>query len=43
MYAMRVAIGRLIAQESPVDADVVIGVPESGLPPAEGYAAQLGI
>ena len=43
MYAMRVAMGRLIAQESPVDADVVIGVPESGLPPAEGYAAQLGI
>ena len=42
MYGMRFAMGRRLAREAPVDTDLVIGVPDSGLPPAEGYAAELG-
>ena len=33
MHAARVDIGRRLAREMPVDADLVIGVPESGTPP----------
>ena len=36
-------MGRRLAQESPVEADMVIGVPDSGLPPAEGFARESGI
>lgn len=43
MYGMRFSMGRRLAREAPAEADLVIGVPDSGLPPAEGYAAQLGI
>lgn len=43
IYAMRYAMGARLAQESPVDADLVIGVPDSGMPPAEGFAHELGI
>ena len=43
MYGMRVLMGRHLAREAPAEADLVIGVPDSGLPPAEGYAAELGI
>lgn len=35
--------GRFLAKESPVEADVVIGVPDSGLDAAMGYAAESGI
>ena len=35
--------GRLLAQESPVEADLVIGVPDSGLDAAMGYAQESGI
>ena len=35
--------GRFLAQEHPVDADVVIGVPDSGLDAAIGYSAESGI
>ena len=35
--------GRFLAQEHPVDADVVIGVPDSGLAAAQGYAEYSGI
>jgi amidophosphoribosyltransferase len=35
--------GRLLAQEFPVDADIVIGVPDSGLDAAMGYAEESGI
>ena len=31
-------MGEVLAQEAPVDADVVVGVPESGLAAAIGYA-----
>lgn len=34
----RMRAGRLLAQEHPVDADIVIGVPDSGLDAALGYA-----
>ena len=35
--------GRLLAQACPVEADVVIGVPDSGLDAAMGYAEESGI
>jgi amidophosphoribosyltransferase len=35
--------GRLLAQEHPVEADLVIGVPDSGLDAALGYAEESGI
>ena len=37
-HATRVEIGRPLAQEAPVEADLVIPVPESGTPAAIGYA-----
>jgi amidophosphoribosyltransferase len=43
IYAARVAVGRTLANEHPVDADIVIGVPESGIPAAIGYAEASGI
>ncbi|WP_241146117.1 amidophosphoribosyltransferase [[Collinsella] massiliensis] len=43
VYACRYDMGRQLAREAPVDADMVIGVPDSGLPPAEGYAHESGI
>jgi amidophosphoribosyltransferase len=43
VYAARVAIGRRLAAEHPADADLVIGVPESGIPAAIGYAEASGI
>ena len=42
-HAARVEIGRRLATEHPVDADLVIPVPESGTPAAIGYAAGSGI
>ena len=39
VYAARKAIGAELAKESPVDADVIIPVPDSGVPSAIGYAA----
>lgn len=35
--------GRILARKSPVDADVVIGVPDSGLNAAMGYSKESGI
>ena len=43
VYSMRFDMGRQLAREAPVDADLVIGVPDSGLPPAEGFAREMGI
>jgi len=43
VHAARVALGRRLAAEHPVDADLVIPVPESGTPAAVGYAAASGI
>jgi len=43
VYAVRKAIGAELANESPVDADYVIPVPDSGTPAAIGYAQASGI
>ncbi|MEU0935300.1 MULTISPECIES: amidophosphoribosyltransferase [unclassified Embleya] len=43
VYASRVEMGRRLAQEYPVDADLVMPTPESGTPAAIGYAEQSGI
>lgn len=39
----REKMGRLLAREHPVDADVVVPVPDSGVSAAIGYAAESGI
>jgi amidophosphoribosyltransferase len=43
LHAARVEIGRRLAAEHPAEADLVIGVPESGIPAAIGYAEASGI
>jgi amidophosphoribosyltransferase len=43
VYDVRKAIGAQLAIESPVEADLVIPVPDSGVPAAIGYAQQSGI
>ena len=43
VYDVRKAIGAQLAIEAPVDADLVIPVPDSGVPAAIGYAQQSGI
>jgi amidophosphoribosyltransferase len=39
----RERLGRLLAREHPIDADIVTPVPDSGVPAAVGYAAESGI
>jgi amidophosphoribosyltransferase len=39
----RERLGRLLAREHPVEADIVTPVPDSGVPAAVGYAAESGI
>ncbi|MDQ6697306.1 MAG: amidophosphoribosyltransferase [Actinomycetota bacterium] len=43
VHLARVRQGELLAGQAPVEADMVMGVPESGLPAAEGYARASGI
>ncbi len=43
VYEARVAMGRQLAREQPVEGDVVIPVPDSGVVAAMGYAKQSGI
>ncbi len=43
VHHARVRMGELLAEQAPVQADMVMGVPESGLPAAEGYARASGI
>ncbi|MCB2084463.1 MAG: amidophosphoribosyltransferase [Sphingomonadaceae bacterium] len=43
VYAARKAIGEQLAIENPVEADLVVPVPDSGVPAAIGYAQQSGI
>lgn len=43
IYAARVRMGRELAREAPAQADLVIAVPDSGVPSAEGYAHESGI
>jgi amidophosphoribosyltransferase len=43
LYSYRVRIGEVLARETPVEADIVIGVPDSGIPAAIGYSGVSGI
>jgi amidophosphoribosyltransferase len=43
VHQARVRMGELLAEEAPVEADMVMGVPESGVPAAEGFARRSGI
>jgi amidophosphoribosyltransferase len=43
VYEVRKELGRRLAREMPADADVVIPVPDSGVPAAIGYAGERGI
>lgn len=43
VYASRLEAGRILARESPVEADLVSGVPDSGVVAAHGYAEASGL
>lgn len=43
VFGARQRMGRRLADEFPVDADVVVPVPESGIPAAQGFSAGSGI
>lgn len=43
VYGSRIQAGRFLAQDSPVEADLVVGVPESGNAAALGYSLESGI
>lgn len=43
VYESRKEFGRWLAKETPVEADVVIPVPDSGVPAALGYSLESGI
>jgi amidophosphoribosyltransferase len=43
LHGARVRMGELLAEQAPVSADMVVGVPDSGVPAAEGYARRSGI
>lgn len=43
VYEMRKKIGQVLAQEAPCDVDLVVPVPDSGVPAALGYAQETGI
>jgi len=43
VYATRRRMGELLATQDPVEADLIIGVPDSGVAAAEGYSAASGV
>jgi amidophosphoribosyltransferase len=43
LHSARIRMGELLADQAPAVADMVMGVPDSGLPAAEGYARRSGI
>ena len=43
VYSVRRRMGELLAAQRPVEADLVIGVPDSGVTAAEGFAERSGI
>ncbi len=43
VYEARYNMGAVLAEEYPIEADVVCGVPDSGLEAAFGYSAKIGI
>ncbi|MGI9558992.1 MAG: amidophosphoribosyltransferase [Thermodesulfobacteriota bacterium] len=43
MYLVRKELGKQLAVEQPAEADIVIAVPDSGVPSAMGYSEQIGV
>lgn len=43
VHTSRIRAGRILAKEHPADADIVVGVPDSGLDAALGFSQQSGI
>ena len=43
VYQVRKALGRQLAREAPIPADLVVPVPDSGVPAALGYAEESGL
>lgn len=43
LYSYRQRLGRRLAQEAPVDVDLVMAVPDSGVPAAIGFSQESGI
>ncbi|MFP5257297.1 MAG: amidophosphoribosyltransferase [Acidimicrobiia bacterium] len=43
VHQARIHMGEQLADQAPVEADMVMGVPESGVPAAEGFARRSGI
>jgi amidophosphoribosyltransferase len=43
VYEMRLEMGKQLAKETPVDIDLVLPVPDSGVAAARGYAEGLGV
>jgi amidophosphoribosyltransferase len=43
LYSYRLRLGRQLAQESPADVDLIMGVPDSGIPAAIGFSQASGI
>ena len=43
VHGARVRMGELLAEQAPVAVDMVVGVPDSGLPAAEGYSRRSGV
>ena len=43
LHGARIRMGELLAEQAPVTADMVMGVPDSGMPAAEGFARRSGI
>lgn len=43
VHTARKRMGKLLAQEHPIDGDIVIGVPNSSLSAASGYAEKIGL
>ena len=43
LYSYRIRLGRQLARESFVDVDLVIGVPDSGIPAAIGFSRESGL
>jgi amidophosphoribosyltransferase len=43
LYSYRIRLGEQLAKESPTEADIVMGVPDSGIPAAIGYSRKSGI
>lgn len=43
LYSYRMRLGKQLAVESPADVDLIMGVPDSGIPAAIGYSQESGI